>query len=204
MIRSWRVCWLLAVCCSVYAVAVASAVASPNVTRDLGIAYRAAPHGPCAGHLRIHWKTMSHADGSVDEADLGPGLGMRVVKIGDGPERLLLLSCDIALNPSIVDDAVHECDVIVHEYLHTAGHRHEEGGVMTPYTGTWAPCHPLNERVTARVLGLVPRGWAMSCGARRGRVVRCRADDGRGHSRRFRVRLADRAGTTFAVKRIGS
>lgn len=173
-----------------------------TVGQDLQIAYRAAPQGPCAGHLTVHWKFMPHADGSVDEADLGPGMGMRVVKVGDGPNRLQLLSCDVALNPLIADDGAHECDTIVHEYLHTAGHRHEEGGVMTPYTGTWPACHSARERVTDAVLARAPRGWAVECGPRQGWVMRCTADDGRHHARRFRARAWDADWSGFSVVRV--
>lgn len=172
-----------------------------TAAQDLQIAYRAAPDGPCAGRLTLHWFEMPHADGSVDEADLGTGLGMRVYRVGDGPERLQLLSCDVALNPSIRDDPAHECDAIVHEYLHTAGHYHEEGGVMTPHTGIWPPCHTPRERVTDAVLARVPAGWAVSCGARRGRVMRCSADDGLHRARRFRARAWDDAWSGFTVVR---
>jgi hypothetical protein len=68
--------------------------------------------------------------------------------------------------------------------------------------GCPAVLEPLRDRLTARVLDMVPMGWEVTCGPRRARVVRCVADDGRKRSRWFRVRLWDRTGTGFTVVRV--
>lgn len=199
MTRGWRTCWLLAGCCSVYAVAVASAVAFP-LEDDLAVARSFLPEDhPCRGSVMLQWVPGLHGNGHDEDGHAL--LGARSAA-----------DCVIALNTTVRTDFT-QCEtrrLIIHEVGHLAGLPDSTGIMDTgsearervAVPGCRARRGALSDRVTAAVLDRVPRGWAVSCGARRGLVVRCRADDGRGHSRRFRVRAWDAVWSGFSVVRV--
>lgn len=202
--RWWRACLGLAALCAAYAVLVAGAVASP-IPDSLP-----ADH-PCHGAVDVQM-----VSGLIDAQGEPAGATANVGVRRDG--RWLPMSCQIDVDP-IAWANWEQCDrerALMHEEGHIGGHGHDEGGLMsTDWTerqrvavpGCPAIVPSLRERIIDAVLERVPRGWSVSCGPRRGLVLRCLADGevrGRTVVRRFRARLWDRLGTGFTVVRVKS
>lgn len=205
--RRWRVCLALAVCCAVYAVTVAAAFAYTVPDSDMAIARAQLPADhPCRAHIDIVW-IPGLLDAEGKPADALAQLGHR-----DSTGQWVPMACAIALEPARWG-RFSPCTrrrMVMHEAMHLEGAVHAPQGLMATY---WEDrevvqvpgCPPkrvsLRDRATERLLQVVPVGFSVSCGDRRGLVVRCRADvDGR-RVRRYSARLLDAAGARFVLRR---
>lgn len=202
----WRLCLLLALCCSFYAVGASTALAFPLDT-DLSTAQAQLPEGhPCKapGSIAVLWTPVlivekTHVSGQAS--------GLR-----DDNGIWTLERCEITIDSGMWGwyDECQRRRLVIHEVGHLAMLRHTLMGIMSPdpevrknvvVPGCPLVLEPLRDRITAAVLDRVPRGWEVSCGPRRGRVLRCTADHGR-RSRAYRARLSDQTGTTFTIVRV--
>lgn len=214
----WRLCLILALCCSFYAVGAASALAFP-LDADLSTAQAQLPEGhPCKapGSIAVSWiPGLRSYDGTIDEDGEAPMAyfvgGRWLARTVTG--EWIDLPCEIKLD-STSWARFSECErrrLLIHEGGHLGG-LPDSTGIMSTYAevrervavpGCPVALEPLRDRITAVVLDRVPRGWEVSCWPRRGRVLRCVADHGR-RSRTYRARLSDQTGTTFTIVRIKS
>lgn len=214
----WRLCLFLALCCSFYAVGAASALAF-TLDADLSSAQAQLPEGhPCKapGSIAVSWvpglrsydRTVVE-DGEAPQAYLVGGRWLAKTITG----QWIALPCEIRLDTAAWARS-SECRrrrLVIHEGGHLGG-LHDSTGIMSTFAdirervtvpGCPAVLEPLRDRITTAVLDRVPRGWEVSCGPRRGRVLRCTADHGR-RSRAYRARLSDQTGTTFTITRVKS
>lgn len=222
-IKRWRLCLLLAGLCAAYAITaatlVSNALAAP-IDDDIVLAAQYLPQGhPCRQGIAVVWVPGLRNDprlptGGGDAggaAPLGHLVGGQWLE-QDITGQWFPLECYMQLEP-LTWANVSRCEqrrIVFHEAGHLAGLDHDAGGIMSqdwmvrdevPVPGCPSLKPSLNDRIVDRVLDRVPMGWGVSCGPRRGLVVRCRAELGR-KVRRFRVRLADSAGSSFEVKRV--
>jgi hypothetical protein len=181
--------------------------ASASAATDLQIADAAwGPHATCAGRVQV---AFDHAVAGRDEAnEVGYATGIEAQPDGSW----ILRSCVITLDPAWYAQATAEqrCEVIVHEVGHLAGHRHEEGGVMSSPPGPFVPCMrlTLRGRIVLALAARSPAGSSVQCSRWQGRVLPCRvtlyrrvsaveADES--GSVRYRVRTRD---GRFAIGRV--
>lgn len=173
-----------------------------NIT--LGQALLPVDH-PCKATATAEWVAGLLDDGG-QPAGAAANIGHR-----DQTGQWLPMSCVVSINPVswAAWDACQQRRAILHEFGHLTGRTHADGGIMSPdravqdtvaVPGCPAILPPLRERVTTRVLELVPDGWAVACHARKNLVMRCRADDGR-RAAWYRARAWDLAWSGFTVVR---
>lgn len=185
----------------------AAPAAADPLTTDLALARATLPGGhPCRAHIDVVMATgLTAADGRP-AVELAP-LGRRDANgTWDVP-------CIIGLDSTAwaTLTACQRRRVLLHAVGHLGGLHDGADGVMATTVaeqdrvsvpGCPGEREPLRERVTDRVLAMAPPDWEVTCGDRRGLVVRCRAENGR-RVRHYRARLWDRAGTDFMVVRVG-
>jgi hypothetical protein len=211
----WRRCLLLALCCSAYAVWASVAAAFP-IEDDLAVARATLPADhPCRGYVEVRWQPgLRTADGHASAA---APVGHRTT--AGWSERLVTgalapIQCIVWIDPAqwAMMEPCQRRRTLLHEAGHLSGRDHSEGGIMDPSVeardkiavpGCPAILEALRDRITGAVLDRVPRGWEVSCGPRRGRVIRCTAEHGR-HRRAYRARLHDQVGASFTVVRVKS
>jgi hypothetical protein len=218
--RRWRLCLLLAVLCSAYAITASTALADP-LAADLAVGQSMIPGTPCAAPapIMVLWRTGLTPTGGPEGVPGGKVVGQASGVYVDSDGTWLLVRCEITLDPEeyALMTACARRRLVMHEVIHLALVRHTRTGLMAETEDGWdqvavpgcpALVVPLRERVMARVLDLVPTGWQVSCGPRRRLVLHCVADNGavRGRPgvRRFRARLWDASGVGFTVVRIRS
>jgi hypothetical protein len=194
--RCWRICVFLAALCSVYALTVTTASADPLSDELATLKDRVG----CSDGIPVIWVSGLRIAGHDSAAGAAPGV------------------CQVTVDVTTRGWTVCEQRrLALHEAGHIAGLPDMHGGIMDTdplvrntvvVPGCPAVLTSLRERVSARVLDLVPKGWGVSCGPRRGLVLRCVADNGamrgRPSTRMFRARLWDASGMGFTVVRIRS
>jgi hypothetical protein len=194
--RRWRICLFLAALCSVYALTAAIASADPLSDELATLKDRVG----CPDGIPVVWVSGLRIAGHDAAAGAAPGV------------------CSVTTD--VTTQAWTVCEqrrLALHEAGHITGLSDIPGGIMdtdplvrntVAVPGCPAVLEPLRARVTDRVLELVPTGWQVACGPRRGLVLRCVADNGavkgRPRSRMFRARLWDASGMGFTVVRIRS
>lgn len=151
----------------------AVADAHRTVQDSLRIAYAADPRAPCVGRVTILWDRTLPARYAEEEAYVG--------------------TCTIAVDPDLLDNPDHVCDLIVHGVKHLAGYEHTRTGIMAVNAGEWPACHPRLTRrqwFQAGVRDMLPTGyaWRVSCNRA---VSRCWAKARGAQLRRYRITSDD-------------
>jgi hypothetical protein len=188
-----------------FALAVPASAGAWTVSENLtvGQALLPADH-PCKSATVPAW-VPGLRDDDGHSAGAAANVGHR-----DASGSWLPMSCVVSLNPVSWQrwDACEQRRAVLHEFGHLSGLSHAARGLMSTniaeqdavaVLGCPALIPTVRDRVVSRVLGLVPGGWAVACQHRRGRVMRCRADDGRGRAAWFRARGWDAVWSGFSV-----
>jgi hypothetical protein len=211
----WRLCLLLALCCSAYAVWASAAAAFP-IENDLAAAQARLPEGhPCKapGSIDVLFVDGLRSGTATEdgEAPIGVLIDGHWYSRSAATGELMPLACWIGLDRTGWARS-SSCDrrrLVTHEVEHL-GSLLDGTGIMSPYAdqrehvavpGCPAILEALRDRITGAVLERVPRGWEVSCGPRRDCVIRCIAEHGR-RRRAYRARLHDQVGTSFTVVRV--
>lgn len=214
----WRLCLALALLCSTYAVVASAAVAFP-ISEDLAVAQAQLPVGhPCKAPGAIDVVFVADLRGATGteygEAPIGVLVGGLWYARSAATGALITLPCLIKVDGArwARGTPCFRRRLLVHEVGHLGG-LPDSTGLMSTYAevrelfavpGCPVALAPLRQRVTDRVLEMVPPGWEVACGARRGRVIHCTAYGRRSRVRRFRARLWDQVGASFTVVRVKS
>lgn len=196
--------------------ALPACAAAWTVGENVSAAVATLPAGhPCRVGVEVQWVPGLRArDGRREAGEAPQGYVFQGVWFARSAETgaPMALPCLMRLDP-VEWAAYTPCEqrrLVWHEKGHLGGLVDVAGGLMSTYAdvrefaavkGCPAFVPPLRDRVTARVLDLVPAGWSVSCGPLRRGLMRCHASSPSGRRvRYFRARPWSASG--LAVVRV--